>query len=67
MNVKKSTTIMGPLCAYCIFENGLMESKNKKGCTYYTFRMTVLFLKPLGDVNFNTLDVGIAQCSFSSL
>ncbi len=25
MYVKKSTTIMGPICGYCIFENGLME------------------------------------------
>jgi hypothetical protein len=25
MNVKKSTTIMGPICQYCIFENGLMK------------------------------------------
>jgi Zn ribbon nucleic-acid-binding protein len=24
MYVKKSTTIMGPICGYCIFENGLM-------------------------------------------
>ncbi len=23
----KSTTIMGPICGYCIFENGLMEFK----------------------------------------
>jgi hypothetical protein len=22
---KKPTTIMGPICGYCIFENGLME------------------------------------------
>ncbi len=24
---KISTTILGPICGYCIFENGLMESK----------------------------------------
>ncbi len=27
MNVKKSMTIMGLICGYCIFENGLMEFK----------------------------------------
>jgi hypothetical protein len=27
MNVKKSTTIMRPICRYYIFENGLMEFK----------------------------------------
>jgi hypothetical protein len=25
MNVKKLATIMGPICVYYIFENGLME------------------------------------------
>jgi len=25
MNVKKIVSIMGPICGYCIFENGLME------------------------------------------
>jgi hypothetical protein len=25
MNVKKSMILMGPICGYCIFENGLME------------------------------------------
>jgi hypothetical protein len=25
MNVKKSTILMGLICGYCIFENGLME------------------------------------------
>jgi hypothetical protein len=29
MNVKKSTTIMGPICGYCIFENDLLEFKIK--------------------------------------
>ncbi len=26
---KKSMTIMGPICGYCIFENGLMEFRIK--------------------------------------
>jgi hypothetical protein len=29
MNVKKSITIMGPICGYCIFENDLLEFKIK--------------------------------------
>ncbi len=42
MNVKKSTTILKPICGYCIFENGLMQFKieNDVGiaclkCGYY--------------------------------
>ncbi len=42
LNVKKPTTIMGPICGYCIFENGLMEIiiKNDVGflclkCVYF--------------------------------
>jgi len=27
MNVKTLVTIIGPICGYCIFENGLMEFK----------------------------------------
>jgi hypothetical protein len=29
MNVKNSMTIMGPICGYYIFENGLMKFKIK--------------------------------------
>jgi hypothetical protein len=27
MNVKKLVTIMGPICGYCVFENGHMKFK----------------------------------------
>jgi hypothetical protein len=58
---------MGPICRYCIFENGLMESIIENDVGIICLKCVYIVLKSLGDVNLITLNVSIAQCSFWSL
>ncbi len=55
---------MGPICRYCIFENGLMESIIENDVGIICLKCVYIVLKSLGDVNLITLNVSIAQCSF---
>jgi hypothetical protein len=43
MNAKKSTTILGPLCGHCIFENGLMEFRIENDVGIACLECGVLF------------------------
>jgi len=61
---KKSTTIVGLICRYYIFENGLMEFLIENDVSIICLKCVYCFEKNLGDVIPITLDVNIKQCSF---
>ncbi len=61
---KNSTTILGPICGYWIFENGHMEFRIENDVGIACLECGYIYLKSLGDVSPITLDVGITQCSF---
>jgi hypothetical protein len=58
---------MEPICEYYIFKNGLMEFIIESGVGIICFQCVYCFKTFLGDVSLITLNVSIAQCSFSFL